>query len=412
MDLRLTTLAGPLAVCRLAADMSVPTWAVGTLVSITRTDRELSVVCSADAVPDDVSAETGWLALEVAGPLAFTVTGVIEALTRPLADRGIPVFVISTYDTDYLLVRAETLEASRAALRAAGHVVDGQPGEGYVERASLPTESYLSVNRAAWDERAPAHAASPGYAVDRFLADPGFISDVGRFDLPRLGEITGLRGVHLQCHIGTDTVSLARLGARMTGFDFSPPALAEARRLSALVGAHVDFVEGDVYDAAALLGPGVFDLVFTGIGALCWLPDVRRWADVVADLLAPGGRLFIRDGHPMLWTLADRRDNLLVVEDTYFEREEPTIADEPGTYVETDATFDHNTTHSWNHGLGEIVSALVGAGLAITMLVEHDSVPWEALPGQMELVGGGEWRLVDRPWRLPHTYTLQAVKSA
>jgi hypothetical protein len=131
----------------------------------------------------------------------------------------------------------------------------------------------------------------------------------------------------------------------------------------------------------------------------------------VAGLLRPGGRLFIREGHPMLWTLADPRvDGLLVVEYPYFEREEPTVWDEPGTYVATEASFEHNVTHEWNHGLGEIVTAVLDAGLQLTGLVEHDSVHWEALPGQMERLESGEWRLLDRPWRLPHSYTLQAVK--
>ncbi|HEU4911181.1 MAG TPA: class I SAM-dependent methyltransferase, partial [Actinomycetes bacterium] len=220
-------------------------------------------------------------------------------------------------------------------------------------------------------------------------------------------------GVHLQCHLGTDTISLSRLGARMTGLDFSGAAVEQARSLAAAAGADVEFVEADVYRAAEVLPAGAFDLVFTGIGALCWLPDVRRWAEVVARLLAPGGRLFLREGHPMLWALADPRpDGLLVVEHPYFERAEPTVWDEGGTYVETDVVFEHNVTHEWNHGLGEIVTALLDQGLTLTGLVEHDSVPWDALPGQMERVPGGEWRLADRPWRLPHSYTLQAVRPA
>ena len=212
--------------------------------------------------------------------------------------------------------------------------------------------------------------------------DPGHLSEVVRFDLPLLGDIGGLRGVHLQCHIGTDTVSLARLGADMTGLDFSPASLAEARRIASLAGADVRFVEAEVYDAPGALGPEPFDLVYTGIGALCWLPDIARWARVVAGLLRPGGRLFIREGHPMLWALDDARpDGLLAVEYPYFEREEPMVFDEGGTYVETDAVFTHNRTHEWNHGLGEIVTALMTAGMDLTGLVEHDSVPWDALPG-------------------------------
>lgn len=273
------------------------------------------------------------------------------------------------------------------------------------------TDSW-ALNQANWDDRAPAHAASPDYAVQRFAEDPDYLSHVVRFDRPLLGDISGLRGVHLQCHIGTDTVSLSRLGARMTGLDFSGASLAQARRLAGLAGAPVDFTAGNVYDAPDLLGRRAWDLVYTGVGALNWLPDIRRWAGVVADLLAPGGRLFLREGHPMLWTLQDPRpDRLLVVEYPYFEREQPMVWDEPGTYVETGATFSHNMTHEWNHGLGEIVSAVLGAGLRLTGLTEHDSVPWEALPGQMDALGGGEWRLADRPWRLPHSYTLQAVRD-
>ncbi|HET6652274.1 MAG TPA: class I SAM-dependent methyltransferase [Nocardioides sp.] len=274
-------------------------------------------------------------------------------------------------------------------------------------------DDYRAVNRAIWDERAVAHAASPGYSVDRFASDPTHISDVVRFDLPLLGDVSGQRGVHLQCHIGTDTVSLARLGARMTGLDFSAPALEQARTLAEAAGAQVRFVESDLYAAPEALGHETFDLVFTGIGALCWLPDIRRWAHVVATLLAPGGRLFLREGHPMLWTLADPRpDGLVVVEYPYFERPEATVFDSEGTYVETDVEFEHTTTHEWNHGLGEIVTALLDKGLQLTGLVEHDSVPWDALPGQMEELPNGECRLRDRPWRLAHSYTLQAVRPA
>jgi SAM-dependent methyltransferase len=270
---------------------------------------------------------------------------------------------------------------------------------------------YVEPNRASWDDRAAAHAASRHYGFDRFVDDPQFLSDVVRFDLPGLGDIGGLRGVHLQCHIGTDTLSLARLGAAMTGLDFSPASLEQARRLSATAGPSVEFVEAELYDAVDVLGKEAFEFVFTGIGALCWLPSVRRWARVVADLLAPGGRLFMREGHPMLWSLdEEREDDLLVVSYPYFELDEPLVFTHTGTYVETAATFTQNLTHQWNHGLGEIVTSLLEAGMELTMLAEHDSVPWEALPGKMTRIELGEWRLTDQPRRLPHSYTLQAIK--
>ncbi len=272
-------------------------------------------------------------------------------------------------------------------------------------------DEYMEANRANWDQRAPAHAMSPGYNVQRFIDDPAFIGEVVRFDRPLLGDLSGLTGVHLQCHIGTDTIGLSRLGARMTGLDFSSAAIEQARTLVAKSGDEVTFVESDVYDAASALGGEQFDLVFTGIGALCWLPSISRWAATVAALLKPGGRLFIREGHPMLWSLADARpDGLLVVDYPYFERDEPSVWADGGTYVETDVVFTANTTHEWNHGLGEIVTALISRGLQIIGLVEHDSVPWEALVGQMTNDDRGEWRLTERPWRLAASYTLQAVK--
>ncbi|MCP2321979.1 SAM-dependent methyltransferase [Hamadaea flava] len=269
----------------------------------------------------------------------------------------------------------------------------------------------IAINRANWDERAPAHAQSPGYNVADFAADPAYLSEVVRFDTPRLGDIAGLRGVHLQCHIGTDTVSLARLGARMTGLDFSPSALVEARALAKAAGVEVDFVESDVYAAADVLPAGEFDLVFTGIGALCWLPDVRRWAAVVARLLKPGGRLFLREGHPMLWALNEHTTDGIKVTYPYFETAEPLVFDEPGTYVETETQFEHNVSHSWNHGLGEIVSALLAEGMRLTMLEEHDSVPWKALLEGMVEDEHGEWRLAEHRERVPMSYTLQAVRE-
>jgi SAM-dependent methyltransferase len=272
---------------------------------------------------------------------------------------------------------------------------------------------YRAVNRANWDDRVQAHAASAGYGLDAYVADLAHLSHVVRFDLPLLGDVAGLRGLHLQCHLGTDTLSLARLGATMTGLDFSARALEQARRLSATAGPAVEFVESDVYAAVDALGGATFDLVYTGVGALCWLPDIALWARTVAALLRPGGRLFIREGHPVLWSLDyDRTDGLLVLSEPYFEQAEPQIYEDLGTYVDTDVQFTHNTTHEWNHGIGEIVTALLQAGLTITGLVEHRSVPWEALRGRMTLIPGDEWQLSDRPERLPHTYTLQAVRPA
>ncbi|WP_028630175.1 class I SAM-dependent methyltransferase [Metapseudomonas resinovorans] len=269
---------------------------------------------------------------------------------------------------------------------------------------------YLELNKVNWDERAPLHAASRDYAAEAFASDPGYLSDVVRFDLPRLGDITGQNGVHLQCHIGTDTLSLARLVARMSGLDFSPASLEQARLLACRCGKEIGFVESDVYAADQVLPAGTFDLVYTGIGAINWLPRIDEWARVVSALLKPGGRLFMREGHPMLCAVNEAREDGLVIEYPYFERAEPMEWDDDSTYVETDARLTATRSYEWNHGLGEVVTALLRYGLQLTALEEHDSIPWEALPGRMVLDEAGEWRLERDRWRLPLSYTLQAVK--
>lgn len=288
------------------------------------------------------------------------------------------------------------------------------------------SEDYLEINRANWDSRAPIHAEN--YGIDALLADPQALSEVVRFDLPRLGRLDGLDVVHLQCHLGTDTLSLARLGAAsVTGVDLSPVSLAEARQLATAAGVPIDYVEADVYSAPAILGRQ-FDLVYTGIGAICWLPSIRRWAQTVAALLRPGGRLFIRDGHPVLNSLiqvelgpdpVDRGQQpsisgagsqTLALELAYYEQEQWLTWREEHTYAGDDLVASPVSVE-WNHGLAEIVTAVLDAGLQLTSLAEHDSVPWEPFPGLMSHdPQTGEYRLADRPQRLPASFTLTAVK--
>lgn len=272
--------------------------------------------------------------------------------------------------------------------------------------------SSYDLNRANWDERAPLHLASREYAVQSFVDDPDRLSDVVSFDRDRLGDLRGLRAVHLQCHIGTDTISLERLGAEVTGLDFSSAAIEGARDLAARANSAAVFVEASVDDAVSALGEERFDLVYTGIGALCWLPDITAWARTVSSLLAPGGRLFIREGHPVLWAIDEEQTGGLVLGYPYFEQSEPLVWDDSSTYVETDQSIAASVTHEWNHGIGEILSAVLDAGMTITGFVEHTSIPWEALPGRMHLDAHGEWMLSAHAERLPLSYTLQAVKAS
>ncbi|MEO6126313.1 MAG: class I SAM-dependent methyltransferase [Ilumatobacteraceae bacterium] len=272
-------------------------------------------------------------------------------------------------------------------------------------------DDYAFVNRANWESRVEHHVKSVDYGLQRFIDEPNRISSVVEFDRNRLGDISGKEVVHLQCHIGTDTLSLARLGAHVTGLDFSPKALAAARELAVACGHPIHYIESELYDAPAALGLNRFDVVYTGIGALCWLPDISRWAEVIASILKPNGRLFIREGHPMLWALDNPRpDGLIVVQYPYFETAVGTTFVENDTYVDHVGELSAPETIEFNHGLGEIFTALMRAGFEITAFEEHDSVPWRALGALMVEDEHGEFRLREHPERLAASYTLQAIK--
>ncbi|BEJ14753.1 hypothetical protein CspHIS471_0405200 [Cutaneotrichosporon sp. HIS471] len=272
-------------------------------------------------------------------------------------------------------------------------------------------EQHAATNKANWDNRAVLHAKSDsGYKVRQYLDDKTRLSNVVAFDVPGLGDIAGQRAIHLQCHIGTDTLSLARLGAKVCGLDFSAASVAAARSLVAQTGDDVAFVEADVYAARDVV-EGHFDLVYTGIGALCWLPDMMRWATVVASLLSPGGRLFLREGHPILFAVDERILDGPTLRFPYFNMSsKPMEWDEVDTYVESEEKLSATKSFQWNHGLGEITTSLLRAGLVIEGLEEHDSVPWEAMPGMMEKRDLDEWGLKEHGGCMPLSFTLIARK--
>jgi SAM-dependent methyltransferase len=260
---------------------------------------------------------------------------------------------------------------------------------------------YIEGNRAWWDQVVPVHEASEGYNREGFLRGEKQLCPV---ELEELGPmVPGRSLLHLQCHFGMDTLNWARLGATVTGLDFSAPAIEAAKRLSEDSGVPGRFVQADLYDAPDVLD-GEFDIVYTGIGAVCWLPDIARWARVVSHFLKPGGTFYIYEGHPMLWTLDDEReDHQLVVKAPYFEQSEPTRYEGDTTYVDG-PRLEMMATYDWNHGLGEIATALIDAGLRIDFIHEHKEIPWKALPW-MEPVDGpdrGDGHYQDgRMWRLP-----------
>ncbi len=259
----------------------------------------------------------------------------------------------------------------------------------------------ISRNRENWDDRVGIHAASDYYDLPGFRAGACTLRD---FEIAEVGDVTGRSLLHLQCHMGQDTLSWARRGARVTGLDFSGPAVRVARSLAEDTGLadRARFVACDVYAAAEALAGERFDVVYTGIGALVWLPDLTRWAALVSELLADGGVFYVADFHPLTDALGmDGRS----IEYDYFHTAGEAY-DQPYTYTDGPA-LSRTVSVQWQHPLGEVVTALAGAGLRIEFLHEHDLTLFHRYP-VLEESGRGEFRFPAGHPRVPLMYSIRA----
>lgn len=261
----------------------------------------------------------------------------------------------------------------------------------------------LEVNRRLWDERVAHHVDSRFYDTAGFVA--GTHDPLRPFEADELGPVDGLDLVHLQCHFGLDTLAWARRGARVTGLDFSGEAVAAARRVATEAGLEAEFVEADVYDAPAALGGRTFDVVYTGFGALIWLPDLAGWAEVVRALLRPGGRLYLAEFHPITHVFSWQERTLA---HGYFDRGPHRWEDE-GTYTDTEdgARFEHTESVEWQHPLADVLAAVLGAGLVLDAFHEHDFTLYPRWP---DLVAGpgGRYELPAGEPSLPLMFSLLA----
>lgn len=266
-------------------------------------------------------------------------------------------------------------------------------------------DDHLTANRANWDDRTRVHLASRFYDVEGWLAGN---RGPRSWEVAALGDVRGLRLVHLQCHFGLDTLTWARAGADVTGLDFSSAAIEAARDIAARAGLteRSRFVRADVLAAAEALAGETFDVVYVSLGALCWLPVVDRWAEQVATLTAPGGRFYIHDVHPLVWAMDDDSTDL---RHTYFEETEPFADDSDITYADGPERLVNTRTYEWNHGLGEIVSGIIRHGLTLDWLAEHDWTVWRRFPFLVE-TDDRRWVLPAGHSRFPLTFSLLATR--
>jgi SAM-dependent methyltransferase len=262
---------------------------------------------------------------------------------------------------------------------------------------------WRELNRANWNDRVPVHLASEYYDLDGFRDGA---SSLRPFESAEVGDVTDKRLVHLQCHVGLDTLSWARMGAQVTGLDFSEPAIRAARSLAADLAVDASFVLADVYDAVTALGGQRFDVVYTGTGALVWLPDMTRWAQVVAALLEPGGFLYLVEGHPFAQILDEAQGTNVALD--YFD-EQPRVYDNRYTYTDGPA-LTHIRSVQFQHGLGQVVTALADAGLRIEFLTEHDFDCFQRF--QSLEFDGGQYRTPAGHPRIPMMFSLRANRPA
>lgn len=273
-------------------------------------------------------------------------------------------------------------------------------------------EEMMLANQANWDQRTPVHLASAFYGVDGSREPDSWFAD---YEWADLGELDGVDLLHLQCHLGVESIALARRGARVVGLDISGESVVQARSVAQRHGVDIEYVQGNVYDALDVLGGRQFDRIYTGKGALCYLPDLPLWADVVARLLRPGGSVYVVEFHPLLYSLgvvppADGSQELLLRND-FLSGRGPEKRDATYTYTDGPPLADARVAYEWRHEIAGVVNALVGAGLVVERLRESAKLPWPRFSGMVREEDGW-FRLPDDAPRIPLLYAVSARQPA
>lgn len=279
---------------------------------------------------------------------------------------------------------------------------------GHESAHERPVHEHIAANRDLWDTWAELHVDSDFYDVAGFLADPTSrpLDSIVR---GLLGDISGARVLHLQCHFGMDTLRLALMGARVTGVDFSPKAIAAARELAAALGVRATFVESDVTRLGSEVPESSYDVVFTSYGAISWLPDLQPWAEAIASRLVPGGVVQVIDMHPTLWVFdEEERSTELHVRYSYFSHD-VLPWQERGSYAAPQADFEA-VSYSWQHTFEELIGSLVGVGLAIESLREYPLIAWQHMQFMVPAEEAGLWRMPADAGDIPLMFSISARK--
>lgn len=265
----------------------------------------------------------------------------------------------------------------------------------------MPTpHNYIEINRQSWNSRIETHIKSEFYDLDSFLKGRSSLNDI---ELNLLGDIKGKSILHLQCHFGQDTISLSRLGAEVTGVDFSDKAIESARQIAKETGSNAKFICCDIYDLPNHLDEK-FDIVFTSYGTIGWLPDLDKWAKVIADFLKPNGLFVFVEFHPVVWMFDDDFEKIGY---SYFNTG-AIVETENGTYADKHADLSLSYV-AWNHGISEVLNSLIKNRLEIKSFDEFDYSPYNCFNKTIEFEPN-KFRIKQLDDKIPMVYALTAIK--
>jgi len=260
---------------------------------------------------------------------------------------------------------------------------------------------YIKINKESWNKRTDVHFDSDFYDNPGFIKGHNSLNDI---EMNLLGDIKGKSILHLQCHFGQDTISLNRLGATATGVDLSDKAIERARELTILTNTVAKFICCDIYDLAQHLDER-FDIVFTSYGAIGWLPDLDKWAEIVSRFLKPNGKFVFVEFHPVVWMFDD---NFEEIGYRYFNSG-PIIEKAEGTYTDRDAPITLDLVN-WNHGISEVINSLIKSGLEINSFDEFDYSPYDVFNNTVEITPK-KFRIKHHEDKIPMVYSIVATRK-